>query len=901
MNHPCPGRASDARRNPFALNIVAAALAGAGLLAAAPALAQDAQVAAEKELAEAQKAQPVNAVIVTGVRKAAQSAQAIKRNSDEVVDSIVAEEAGKFPDKNVAEILGRVTGVQIRREFGEANGVIVRGLPGLATLLNGREVFTSSGRNLYLSDIPTTMLQRIDVYKTQGAEMVEGGTAGVIDVRTSRPFDFKGFTANLNGRIEHRDKSNTNDPQVSGMLSNRWKGAFGEVGVLAGLSYQKGNYHDEVTWNSAPEHPVAGNRTVTGPFDVGHVNYQGERMRYAGNWAVQWRPVREVELFAEGWSTRIDHDAERQFFTGHLGWNAQPWTPSGGVEWGAGQYTNPTYTLFPGTSQVDSVTATRPAGNYHFFAASGSQAPRDDSEGHQGAIGARWDVTPKLRVTAELARTISRWKQEMPIMELLADPQTITARTYVNGGAWFDYPGTDMMNPNSYRLGAFTDNWSGSRGQSTDWRADATWDNGEDHLFREFSTGVRVASRKASYQHESNNFVPAHANLPAVSALPGGAVCPSMQLSEDYGMNQWLTLCGDYMHANIDAVRKMYLRDGMTEPWPYSRYSNMEDTTAFYAKTKFGFAVGGIPVEGTAGVRYVKTELDVNGFSNVQNNPVPAHRNTSDNDILPNLTLKALLTPDLIARFNAGKAIQRPNFGDFNPGETLGTAPNGQGIYEGNGGNPDLKPVVGKNYDVALEWYFAPTGSLTTTLFKHDFENYIVRRFGMETIGGREYRMDRPRNVNEGQLKGIEIGYRQFYDFLPGWLGGFGLEANYTYMKGHLLEGSVRNPFVGMSKNAYNLVGLYERGPWSARLAWNYRSQFVDAYNYRALGFDLIVEPIKTADASLSYRFNDNMGVTLDVENITDRTYNDYHGIASNPRDVRRYDRVVGLSLRWRM
>jgi iron complex outermembrane recepter protein len=127
------------------------------------------------------------------------------------------------------------------------------------------------------------------------------------------------------------------------------------------------------------------------------------------------------------------------------------------------------------------------------------------------------------------------------------------------------------------------------------------------------------------------------------------------------------------------------------------------------------------------------------------------------------------------------------------------------------------------------------------------------------------------------------------------------MEANYTYMKGHLMEDGKKNPFQGMSKNAYNIVGLYERGPWSARVAYNWRSRFVDTYNYRALGLDLIVKPIKTADASLSYKINDNMGVTLDVENLLDRTYNDYHGIETNPRDVRRYDRTIGLSLRWKM
>lgn len=154
-----------AKSSTFILKASVGTLLAAGLLSSASVWAQEAPAA---------DAGPV--VTVTGVRKAAQSAQTIKRNADEVIDSIVAEEAGKFPDKNVAEVLGRVSGVQIRRESGEASSIIVRGLPGLVTLLNGREIYTSNGRSLFLADIPTTMLQRVDVYKTQSADMVEGGT-----------------------------------------------------------------------------------------------------------------------------------------------------------------------------------------------------------------------------------------------------------------------------------------------------------------------------------------------------------------------------------------------------------------------------------------------------------------------------------------------------------------------------------------------------------------------------------------------------------------------------------------------------------------------------------------------------------------------------------------------------
>jgi iron complex outermembrane receptor protein len=870
------------------MKLSVAILAAAGILSSASVWAQSAQAAAEQATAE-----PV-AVVVTGVRRAAQSAQTIKRNADEVIDSIVAEDAGKFPDKNVAEILGRVTGVQVRRQGGEASDVIIRGLPGLTTLLNGREVYTSTGRNLNLTDIPTSMLQRVDVYKSQGAEMVEGGTAGVIDVRTARPFDFKGFSASLTGRGEHRDKAGSNDPQVSGMLSNRWKNDLGEFGALFGVSYQKGHYFDEVTWNSPPDHGVtnatsAPNAAVTGPYDLGHSNTIGMRERYSANWAFQYKPVRDVELYAEGWSTRIDHDRETQYFIGNLGWG--PTTK---------------YTLIPGTNQVDTVTS---SGNPS--ALSSNQAPRDDSETHQGAIGAKWRVSPDLNVSTEFVRTTSRWKQDMPIMEMFAHPTTITGQTYVNGGARFDYPGYNMLDPNNYTLGNFIDNWQASGGQSKDWRADATYNNGDDKFFREFSVGVRVAKRSSRYQHESANFLPATAdlNLPAVSSL-AGLTCPSAPMDNNYGMAQWLVICGNYQHANIDAWRKLYGRDGRTAPDPYSLYTNNEDTSALYGKTRFGFNAGPVPVEGTLGVRVVKTKLDVNGFSRVtvnnQDTAIAVNKKSSDTDVLPNLTLKANLTDTLIGRFNAGKTIQRPAFGDFNPGISLGATADGQGIYGGNGGNPDLKPVTGKNADAALEWYFAPTGSVTATVFKHKFENYIIRSLALETFDGKQYRMDRPRNVNDGQLEGIEIGYRQFYDFLPGWLGGFGMEANYTYMKGHFVDDGKEAPFQGMSKNSVNIVGLYERGAWSGRLAYNYRSKFVDAFNYRAIlppngPFDLIVDPIETVDASISYKINENMGVTLDVENLTDRKYNDYHGIESNPRDVRRYDRVIGLTLRWKL
>jgi TonB-dependent receptor len=161
--------------------------------------------------------------------------------------------------------------------------------------------------------------------------------------------------------------------------------------------------------------------------------------------------------------------------------------------------------------------------------------------------------------------------------------------------------------------------------------------------------------------------------------------------------------------------------------------------------------------------------------------------------------------------------------------------------------------------------------------------------------------MDRPYNTDTAKLYGFETAYQQFFSFLPGWMSGLGMQANFTYMNGGMTEpDGTRNTFPGMSKRSYNLVGLYERGPWSARLAYNWRDKFVDTYNYRGLGVNLVVDPIKTLDASISYKITDNLTATLDGSNLLDQAYHDYHGTPLLPRDVRRYDRVVGFALRWK-
>jgi iron complex outermembrane receptor protein len=109
----------------------------------------------------------------------------IRKNATQLQDSIVAEDIGKLPDNNVVEALQHVSGISILRNSVEPGTVLIRGLPDIATTLSGRQIFTAStnGRFISLPDLPAELLARVDVKKTASAEDLEGGIAGLIDVR----------------------------------------------------------------------------------------------------------------------------------------------------------------------------------------------------------------------------------------------------------------------------------------------------------------------------------------------------------------------------------------------------------------------------------------------------------------------------------------------------------------------------------------------------------------------------------------------------------------------------------------------------------------------------------------------------------------------------------------------
>src|SRR5690606_29627857 len=190
----------------------------------------------------------IEEVVVTGIRASLTKAIDVKRENFQIVDAIVAEDIGKFPDNNLAEALQRVPGVQVTdRGAGEVSAVAIRGLNDVTTTINGRNIFTASGHSVALADIPASLLGRVDVYKTRSSNLIETGIAGQIDIHTQRPFDFDGRKVVVAARGIYQEQSDEIDPNISALFSNRWDTGAGEFGALVNVSFVETNYRDMST------------------------------------------------------------------------------------------------------------------------------------------------------------------------------------------------------------------------------------------------------------------------------------------------------------------------------------------------------------------------------------------------------------------------------------------------------------------------------------------------------------------------------------------------------------------------------------------------------------------------------------------------------------------------------
>jgi len=249
-------------------------------------------------------------ILVTGIRKALQSAQEIKKESDTVVDSITATDIGAFPDKSVAEALQRVSGIAVTRfaaagdtsHFSaEPSGVVVRGLPFVRSEFNGRDSFNAnSSRGLSFADVSPELMSGVDTYKNTTADMIEGGLAGTVNLKTAVPFDSQGFVGAFSGAVDYGNLAKEAKPSGSALLSDRWETGIGDIGVMLNAAYSEavtqsqGVQVDRFFNTQGVAAFGGGQKWLPGGVNLRDNTYT--RTRKGGAFAAQWRSPGESLL-----------------------------------------------------------------------------------------------------------------------------------------------------------------------------------------------------------------------------------------------------------------------------------------------------------------------------------------------------------------------------------------------------------------------------------------------------------------------------------------------------------------------------------------------------------------------------------------------------------------------------
>lgn len=898
-------------------------------------LAQNANIAQSPATSPGATAAPQNAIVVTGQKRALQSARNIKRNSPQIIDSIVAADIGKLPDIAVSDTAARIPGVQVTRERGEANLVLVRGLDRdyYTTTYNGREIFTAETRSVALQDFPSGAIAALETFKTSTADLIEPGIAGLVNVRSRRPFDFKGFELDGSFWDLHPRQAGGWNPNGNILVTDRWKVGDGEMGALLNFSYTTMHYKDSISSNAyfvAPAANGAG-RMPDWPF----VEYdEGHRYRPSLNGAIQWRPNPDLEFYVEGlWQGFRDHIEDRHF--------EQPL-------WGGQSYTNLTFQ--PGTNLIESGTV------YNPFRGQGWQGGTHNATNtYQFAGGGSWDHGP-LRITADLAHTNSTFTGHTESVDwVLCGGAFNCGQTidFVIGAPGqmptFNLQNFDYKNPANYSYRGFFEENQQAKGKDWQGRLDFEYQAPIPFLSK-IQWGVRYVDRDASRVY-GNRYSTVNYGTP-ISQVPLDYEVFSpgfIGASTQPGAITWPAATYQSIQDNLEQLRAFAGYPPGPPPAPTVFTAN-EKSLAGYAQLNYQFGI----VDGQLGARLVHVNRRIAGAEVTPAGAQTIDVTNKETYLLPNLNARVHLSQELMLRLAATKTRTRPQFGDLNPSRTIGEPPSPNCdptqtycATFGNAGNPYLKDLKSNNYDASLEYYFSPTGFAAFAAFDHELEGFVTP--SSVTFPGSPFptHISEPINSGKGHVRGFEAQVNTFFDFAntPEWLHWFGIQANLTRLNAtakyprpvlqmtstgtpipgaldHDAADQISRPLLFVSKWSYNIIGMFEHGPVSVRVAYNWRSPYWADWSERAdfssNGLPYVlrqkVRPGARLDFSASYTIHDRFTLFADWTNVlsnpqtseivriepTGPSFDPHAPTVTFPFQYRYQERILSLGIRFR-
>ena len=954
-----------------------------------------------------------NTVVVVGQRAALESAAMRKKNADEVVDSIVADDIGKLPDKSVTEVLQRVVGVTIDRTLNridpqqgvgdginhfaaEGTGVSIRGLSYVRSGLNGRDSFSANGgRSLSFEDVPPELMAGVDVYKNPSAEQIEGGISGIVDLRTHLPFDFKGFKAGVSGDVSRQQLRGKNAPSLSGMVSNRWNTDYGQVGVLLDVARSRYNARSDGL-NISPYVPrtdaVTGDtsgakRWITNGGSWTRNDFERERTGLYG--ALQWKKDKLSSALTYFRSDYDMHTTESALF---MAGNPATIQIDPGATFGANGALLQGTIRAPQDQGVGLGTDARSAGR--------KAKTTDISWNAQWRATDQWTFSTDLQHVGSTSNGYDNTVGTGGFMP----KETMDLRGSMPSLTFDDADRAALVDPKNYYWSFAQEHRDAAVAQQNVARVDAKFIF-DSNVLNDLRFGVRFTNRNAdtrsthgsewaaitqTWQAGDQSWQPltslAYLSDPRFAGptttlsypnffggkapTPPTIIVPQMSTTSPNGDAPPAAFA--QLHAfPIPLCRNACTADSLWKPAPYGDKQGLnqqhEKTRAAYAQLRFGVDTWRYPVDGNVGVRVVRTDMTAHGFlllsplsatDITKFSGVPQFAAMSDarafnnqyNNVLPSLNLRLKASDELQFRAALSKGIARPDFyqlqtyTQLSEGIVSHTDPATKkeildGVkFTGSGrGNPMLTPTRSNNLDLTAEYYFGHGGSLTLAVFNKNLKDIVIGRtssYRVNDTAGQphDFLVTGPANDADGRARGAEIGYQQYFDKLPGLLSGLGVSANYTYIDSRLslrekptslwctpkdtaeanlnrdmggcdTDGRLQNygqpPMTGMSKNAFNLAVLYDKGPVSARLAYTWRSKYLQAINAygTADGSGIDGNPDSPnfgkaysvnyalptwggaygqLDGSFQYKFNDNVTVSVQASNLTNSLYKTY-------------------------
>lgn len=872
----------------------------------------------------------LDTVTVTGYRASVEKAMDIKRAEKGMVDAIVAEDIANFPDLNLAESLQRIPGVVITRDAGEGRNISVRGLgPDFTRVrINGMEALTTVGSsdqsggsnrgrgfdfNVFASDLFTQLVVR----KTASADVEEGSLGATVDLKTARPFDYDKFTFAASGQAAYNDMSQKANPRLAALMANTW--ADGTFGALMSVAYTEREVLEEGSntgrwangpanngFNPASPFTDANRAEVFTPRFPRYTQMIHDQERLGVTGSLQWAPSDATEFSLDGLYAKIDAKRTERYIEA--------------ISFSRGRSQNGKPEMIVNDGYVDPRTGALLYGQFdNVDVRSESRYDEWNTVFKQVTLNGEHRFSDAFKIDGQIGT--SRSKHENPIQTtIIMDKLNVDGYSYDYRGnsraPVFDY-GIDPTDPNGWTLAElrlrpqYVDNTFDTGSLNFDWNFGPSFSLKGGVLAKDYTFSTRELRRASEVTvptfANGTRTVPAEftqlTSLGGINGSPGTWVVPDFNAIAD--------ALDIYSNTGTLALAERAVNTRSVE----------EKQNGVWLMGDFGFDIGNVPISGNLGVRYVETKQEATGYATVSGTPVQTTAKRKYDDTLPSLNLVAEITPDFLVRFGAAKVMSRPGLGSLTPGVTVNVAGGARTV---SGGNPNLDPIRAKTADLGFEWYFNEGAMLGLAMFYKDIESFVqtARTVAPYSSSGLplslldgtgagpndDFTFSVPLNTPGGELTGAEFNYTQPFSFLPGKWQNFGVQLNYTFVDSKIQyltstgAASLKTDLTGLSKNAYNGTLFYEGEQLSARVSYTHRDEYLTQVPATEAGFDVHgMSAVNTVDASVSWRIDDKLEISVEGINLTNEPSDEWVGAASQlPLQYTETGRQVLLGLRYR-